>query len=419
MLIKPRFLVYLVRSNAVGKLKDGRGLCTSALKIARPSSTRLFHNAGLHCGICKCSIFPNHEQHESVDTDMPNYGQPMEAWYYDVNKDGCLRLRSGMNVHVQPLNPQKHPQMNKLFINIMYMGKDRLSSSELVALTKSYIVNVDLDDTNKEMEISIKEKARIDVQALVHVQVPIKYNIEVSCSKNGEVSLAQLEAEKLKVRTHQGNIIFKSIKSINVDVSTNSGNVHSQSLLQGNAKIVCRGNGGINAGRIQGQTVHCESQHGDIKVKAIYADSSQFSSDNGNIHLGSCHGNTKVNLSNGNLFIDSLDGNLKGHVEDGHTQLALSREGSVQLNTENGDISLRVPESLNSSVDLTASEIDQGEVTLYNSELSTEGALNELKGNLSKNKEESTIEASTKNGKIQLLHYDWFSSLNIGKDSAT
>jgi hypothetical protein len=124
------------------------------------------------------SIFHT-QRKQQVYTDVPDFGQPMEAWFYDVKKDGKLMVNSAIDVHVQPLDPQKHPSMNKLFINILYMGKDRLTSSELSALTKQYIVNVDLDDSNAEMEISIKRKSSLFVPALCHLQVPLKYGMYV------------------------------------------------------------------------------------------------------------------------------------------------------------------------------------------------------------------------------------------------
>lgn len=59
----------------------------------------------------------------------------------------------------------------------------------------------------------------------------------------------------------------------------------------------------ITAGRLQGQTVECQSNHGDINVKAIYADKSWFHSKRGNVSLGTCHGNTSVTTESGNLDI--------------------------------------------------------------------------------------------------------------------
>lgn len=172
MIMRPKHIILVLRS----------------ISCHRPSEYRTVHHhlyralilqrTHFHCKASTCrSIFPSHKQH--VDTDVPDCGQPMEAWYYDVQKDGRLSVRSAMDVHIQPIDPQKHPSMNKLFINILYMGKDKLSSAELTTLTKQYIVNVDLDDRNEEMEISIKRKTNLPLPALCHLQVPIRYGKNV------------------------------------------------------------------------------------------------------------------------------------------------------------------------------------------------------------------------------------------------
>lgn len=56
-------------------------------------------------------------------------------------------------------------------------------------------------------------------------------------------------------------------------------------------------------GRIQGQEIQCESEQGDISAKAIYAENAAFTSNFGNIHLGSCHGNTEVKMDEGDLTV--------------------------------------------------------------------------------------------------------------------
>jgi len=109
------------------------------------------------------------------DSNLPDVGQPMESWYYDVGRDGKITVRSLLDVHIQPLDPQKYPEMNKLFISIVYVGKDEIPSSQLFDLTKQYIVNVDLDDNNQDVELTIKQKTDIKLNALCHIQVPISY----------------------------------------------------------------------------------------------------------------------------------------------------------------------------------------------------------------------------------------------------
>lgn len=172
MIFRPGHVILVLRNISYNKPSEARIVSRQVSKLLELSRAN-FH------GTCSSSSIFRTQQHQHIDTDVPDSGQPMEAWFYDVKRDGKLLVRSAMDVHVQPLDPQKHPAMNKLFINILYMGKDRLSSSELTALTKQYIVNVDLDDSNEEMEISIKQKSSLYVPALCHLQVPLKYGMYI------------------------------------------------------------------------------------------------------------------------------------------------------------------------------------------------------------------------------------------------
>lgn len=169
MIIRPKHVLLVLRRISCNMPRESRAISRPVLVLT------VLRKANFHTSVPAArSIFPNHKQ-DTVDTEVPDFGQPMESWYYDVSRHGRLVVRSAMDVHIQPLDPQKHPTMNKLFINMLYMGKDKLSSSELTALTKQYIVNVDLDDRNEEMEISIKHNPVISVPALCHLQVPLKY----------------------------------------------------------------------------------------------------------------------------------------------------------------------------------------------------------------------------------------------------
>jgi len=59
----------------------------------------------------------------------------------------------------------------------------------------------------------------------------------------------------------------------------------------------------ITAGRLQGQSVDIQSNKGDVNVKAVYAGKTSVSSRAGNVIVGTCHGDTSVNIESGNLCI--------------------------------------------------------------------------------------------------------------------
>lgn len=152
--------------------------CRILATICYPAPTRqtTYGRCQLHTSTVRSSIFSQNKV-AAVDTatDLPDFGQPMESWYYDVYKNGKITVRSLLDVHIQSLDPQKYPNMNRLLISIIYIGNDRLSSSQLFDLTKQYIVNIDLDDNNRDIELAIKQKIDRKLDALCYIQVPVSY----------------------------------------------------------------------------------------------------------------------------------------------------------------------------------------------------------------------------------------------------
>ena len=129
----------------------------------------------LHTRSTVHSIFKNSAKEHAIP-DFPDYGQPLDSWNYDVNTYGKVIVNSPMSIHVQTLDPQKYPTMDKVFLNVLYIGQEKLSNQQLSALTKNYIVNVNLDDKNEEIDVSIKFKnSNMHLACQCHLQIPLKY----------------------------------------------------------------------------------------------------------------------------------------------------------------------------------------------------------------------------------------------------
>lgn len=241
-------------------------------------------------------------------------------------------------------------------------------------------------------------------------------DVQVLCSDEGAVTLKKLESSSVQVVTDKGNCTCKNIKSGTVDILSRNGNIISETVLQGNLSLRTN-NGDIVAGKLQGQVVTCHSEGGNINIKSVYADNSEFMSMYGSISLTSCHGNSSVDIKNGDLSVDTLDGSLKAMVDSGSTSVYLAREGYLNLNSNSGDIEVKVPHSFNSSVHLEGRSVEEGEVTIQDKtttqshdRLTVTGDVGEKSAGAGK------IVAQTKTGTIQLQYQDWFSALNLGKD---
>ena len=129
---------------------------------------RIFSTSTLH----KYSIF---RKYEKIEIDIPKYGQLIDSWYYNVKPFGKIQIQSPMTVNVHPLDPQKYPEMDKVFINILYTGDEEVAEQSLAAAKKQYIVGINLDDTSEEMQVDLRYKTDIRVPVVCDIQIPLKY----------------------------------------------------------------------------------------------------------------------------------------------------------------------------------------------------------------------------------------------------
>lgn len=58
--------------------------------------------------------------------------------------------------------------------------------------------------------------------------------------------------------------------------------------------------------RFQGTTVLCKTEDGDVNIKMLYTEKSDFSSGSGDIILGGSHGNISAESKRGNLTVGMI-----------------------------------------------------------------------------------------------------------------
>lgn len=82
-----------------------------------------------------------------------------------------------MPVHIQPLDPQNFPKMDKVFVNIMYTGEETENEQGLALAKKQYVVGINLDDTNEEIEVDLRYKTHSSIPAVCDIQIPLKFGM--------------------------------------------------------------------------------------------------------------------------------------------------------------------------------------------------------------------------------------------------
>ncbi|KAK3585895.1 hypothetical protein CHS0354_038431 [Potamilus streckersoni] len=351
----------------------------------------------------------------------------LESWFYEVHTFGNLILKSSFDTSIEPLNPETHPNMNKLFIKLLYTGEpDGLDGSTFSALTKLYQLDIDIQNEKQLVAISGNHKIKANLPLLCHIQVPIKFGLNLTAEGEANIEVKDLESDSITAQVENGDFYCQKVRSGQLDIKTKGGNIISKSLMQGNLILQCEGNGMIRTDRLLGTFLSCTTDQGEIIIQSNYAEKSQFQTRGGNIRLHSCHGSTDVKIQHGSLIVDTLDGDLTTEIVKGNTNIYIAREGKLDLSCKTGDIILKLPESMNSSLTLLADSITSDDAvglsTLEETKCNNQTLLiGELKSSSMKREQDilpdavGRINVKTNEGNIHLEKYDWFASLQLGQ----
>uniref|UniRef100_A0A3B4EYY4 Family with sequence similarity 185 member A n=1 Tax=Pundamilia nyererei TaxID=303518 RepID=A0A3B4EYY4_9CICH len=168
--------------------------------------------------------------------------QPLRRWDLSVSPFTTVRAQIGCNISIHPLDPHTYPEADRAFITVH--GPDKEQEVSLDRLKVHY------DDRSKELLISAET---VDSDVSIEMSAPIK------SSECGSVQVKNMECDICKVRTEKGNCLLHSVKAVDVK-------------------------------KLQGTKMNVSTEHGPLKVKAIYAESTCISSRSGRVNLGHVHG---------------------------------------------------------------------------------------------------------------------------------
>ncbi|KFQ79947.1 Protein FAM185A, partial [Phaethon lepturus] len=183
-------------------------------------------------------------------------------------------------------------------------------------------------------------------------------DLDIKTSGTGCVKIQKIECDNCKIETEKGTSVLQSIKSHKIDIRTNGGKVIGLGTLYGNTDIRATEKGSVNIEKLQGTSINISTEDGLLKTKYLYAESSSLSSVAGDILLGSIHGNTSLETKTGSITIDSSDGSLKASTHHGAIDVYVSQLRKVDLKSQKGSITVKVPASLKAYLELSGRKVD-------------------------------------------------------------
>ncbi|KAK2535579.1 Fam185a [Columba livia] len=255
----------------------------------------------------------------------------------------------------------------------------------------------------------------VDSKAVVDVRTPVKFDLDIKTSGTGCVKIKKIECDNCKIETEKGTSVLQSIKSHKIDIRTNGGKVIGLGTLYGNIDICATEKGSVNIEKLQGESINISTEDGLLKTKYLYAESSSLSSIAGDILLGSIHGNTSLQTKTGSITVDSSDGSLKASTHHGAIDVYVSQLRKVDLKSQKGSITVKVPASLNAYLELSGRKVDvSSEIQLKETQSASKDDHVTISGHMNqRNEMDKWIKADTQKGKVCLKSQSWIESVKL------
>uniref|UniRef100_A0A674I9T3 Family with sequence similarity 185 member A n=1 Tax=Terrapene triunguis TaxID=2587831 RepID=A0A674I9T3_9SAUR len=296
--------------------------------------------------------------------------KPLKEWTLIVSPFGQLKVRLPCHVTVRPLDPLRYPDADRALVTVSGVDSSLPQGVDLDRLQVKY------DEALKEMMIV---SDHMDSKAAVVVKTPMKFGIH-----------------KIHVRTKGGKVICLG-------------------TLHGNADIHAAEKSSVNIEKLQGTSIKISTEDGLLKTKYLYAESSFLSSTAGDILLGSIHGDTTLQTKTGNITVESSDGCLKASTRRGEIDVYVNQVRKVDLKSQKGSITVKVPASLKAYLQLSGSKVDVSpEIQLQETQCAPKEGHITITGHMNQmNERDKWIKADTQDGTVHLKSQSWFQSIKL------
>ncbi|XP_063998626.1 protein FAM185A [Pogoniulus pusillus] len=334
-------------------------------------------------------------------------GKPFKEWALAVSPRGRLRVRLPCQVSVRPLDPQRYPGADRVLVAVSGAGGSPPPRSR-----QQDRVRVEYDEALEQVAIVADG---VDSKTAVDVRTPVKFDLDIKTSGTGCVKIKKIECDNCRIETEKGTSVLQAIKSHQIDIRTDGGKVIGLGTLYGNADICATGKGSVNIEKLQGTSINISTEDGLLKTKYLYAESSSLSSVAGDILLGSIHGNTSLQTKTGSITVDSSDGILKASTHHGTIDVYVSQLREVDLKSQKGSITVKVPASLKAYLQLSGRKVDvSSEIQLKEAQSASKEDHVTLSGHMNqRNGTEKWIKADAQNGKVFLKSQSWIQSVKL------
>ncbi|CAN9499193.1 unnamed protein product [Ophioblennius macclurei] len=359
-------------------------------------------------GLLRCWSLALRGSSRSSSSSSSHAGEKahLRQWSLTVSPFTTVRAQLGCSISIQPLDPHAFPEADRAFVSVH--GPDTQQQVDLEQLHVRY------DEESKELLISA---LKADGDLSIEMAAPIKSNLFIDAQRKGNVQVKKMDGDICKVQIEGGHCVLHSVKGHLIEVQSCGGHVSGVGTIHGNVNITARGDGAVDVKKLQGTTMNVSTEHGPLKVKAIYAESSCVSSCSGRVELGHVHGDTTVKNQHGDTVIDGSNSFVKVSSVGGGIDVYVGDGGSAELHSQEGAVSVRVPSSLRAGVEARGLMVDISPGVVLHGVVnnSTEGhttVTGYMNGDASVDR---WVKAQADRGSVTLKTQSWFEALKLGR----
>ncbi|XP_014913405.1 protein FAM185A [Poecilia latipinna] len=356
----------------------------------------------------RCTLLASRYFSSSYPAKAPTHdgveASPLRQWALDVSPFTTVRARLGCNICVRPLDVHAYSEANRALISVHGPDSDQGDYTE--------DLHVHYDGQSQELLISAE---KVNSSVTIEMDAPIKTNLFITTEGGGNVQVKKMESDVCKVQTEKGSCLLHSVKAHQVEVRSQGGHVTGLGTIHGNVDISTKGDSVVDVKKLQGTRMNISTEHGALKVKAVYAESSCVFSCSGRVELGHVHGNTTVENESGDTVVDGSNSFLKVSSVSGSIDVYVGDGGTADLNTRDGAVSVRVPSSLRAGVNLCGVAVNVSpEVLLHDEQRRTADGRTTLTGCMSGEPPvDQWVKARADRGSVQLRTQSWLESLKL------
>jgi len=190
----------------------------------------------------------------------------------------------------------------------------------------------------------------------VEVRLPERFNLEVKAG-DGDVLVEALDG-MVEVQASDGDVQFGSLSGPRAEISSSDGDIQIDELTSARAKI--------------------KTADGEVQIRRLDGDSAE------------------VRSSDGDIQIDRVAGALEAATQDGDIEVGIERFDTMLLESGDGDITIRAPQSMGAELDL------RGEEVYFRSSVAFEGTREDARAQGSLNGGGPRLRATTRDGSVTL-----------------